>query len=145
MDERRRILFHGFLMLTAAFALGLVAGVAGGQHHPYARLWLGAHLTGVLVGIMLVAVGLARPHIVLGPRSSAVFFWSLIGGNWLGFWILGIFSCSVGAGTPIVTPNLAPPTGWHAAVIGGALVLVSATTFVFCGLGVWGLRKRQAG
>jgi hypothetical protein len=139
-EERRRFLFHGFLMLTAAFALGLVAGALGAQHHPHARLWLGAHLTAISVGLLLILLGLARPHLALGRRASAAFFWSAVAGNWVGLLVLGIFSCLIGAGTPIANPTLPPPTGWQAALITAALLVVTVTTFVFCGLGTYGAR-----
>jgi hypothetical protein len=143
-DERRRFLFHGFVMLTVAFALGLVAGALGNQHHPSARLWLGAHLTGISIGMLLILLGLARPYLELGRRGSAAFFWSAVAGNWVGMLVLGIFSCLIGAGTPIVNPTLAPPTGWQGAVIAAALLVVTVTTFVFCGLGIYGARRSVA-
>jgi hypothetical protein len=144
-EERRRFLFHGFVMLTAAFALGVVAGALGKQHHPSARLWLGAHLTGISVGTLLCLLGVVRPHLQLGRRASAAFFWSAVGGNWVGLLVLGVFSCLVGAGTPILNPTLAPPSGWQGAVIAAALLLVTVTTFVFCGLGIYGARRPGSG
>jgi hypothetical protein len=145
MDDRRRILFHGFLLLLGSFVLGLVAGKLGGEHHPHARLWLGAHVTGLMVGTMVLAIGMARPHLELGPRASAVFLWSLLLGNWLGFWFLGVFASAVGAGGPITGQGLPPVTGWQAKVVSAALMAVTLLTFVFCGLGLWGLRKRRVG
>jgi hypothetical protein len=140
MDDRRRILFHAFAMLTVAFALGLVAGALGPLRHPHARLWLGAHLTGILIGILMLAFGLARPHLTLGRRASRAFTWSLLWGNWAGLAILGIFGSAMGIGTPIITPQLPAPTGWKAAVIGVTLLFVTVTTFITCLTGLWGAR-----
>jgi hypothetical protein len=131
-------------MLTLAFALGLVAGALGPMRHPHARLWLGAHLTGILMGTMMLGLGLARPHLTLGPRASRAFTWSLLGGNWVGMGILGVFSCVMGIGSPIVAPQLPGPTGWKAAVVGLALVFVTITTFTTCILGMLGARARAA-
>jgi hypothetical protein len=144
MDDRRRILFHAFAMLTLAFALGLVAGALGPMRHPHARLWLGAHLTGILMGTMMLGLGLARAHLTLGPRASRAFTWSLLWGNWVGMAILGIFSCVMGIGSPIVAPALPGPTGWKAALVGLALVFVTLTTFTTCILGLLGARARTA-
>lgn len=140
MEQRRKILVHGFAMLTFAFALGLVAGPLGQQHHPHARLWLGAHITGILAGILLIGVGLARPYLQLGARAGRAFYWSAVGGNWIGMLVLGVFNASIGGGTAIVTPELAAPAGWQGAVIVAALAIVTITTFLFCGLGLYGLR-----
>jgi hypothetical protein len=142
MDERRRFLFHGFAILTVAFALGLVAAVTGMHHDPRARLWLGAHLTGILTGLLVTLLGLARPHLDLGPRGARAFFWTAVGGNWLGMLVLGIFNSALGSGTAIVTPQLAAAQGWQGAVIGGTIFIVTVTTFGFCGLGLYGLRAR---
>ncbi len=145
MEDRRRILVHAFAILTLAFALGLVAGPLGQQGHAHARLWLGAHITGITIGTLLIGVGLVRPHLHLGAMASRVFFLAAVGGNWVGMLVLGIYASAIGAGTPIVTPNLPPPHGVHAAVIVSALVVVTVTTFVMCGLALWGLRKSAAG
>lgn len=144
MDERRRFLFHGFAMLTLAFALGLVAGPLGQQQHPHARLWMGGHITGILIGILLLTLGVARPYLQLGPRGARAFFWSAVGGNWVGMLVLGIFNALVGAGTAITTPALAPAVGWKAAVIVLGLVIVTISTFTFCVLGLYGLRRSAA-
>jgi len=83
MEQRRRILVHAFIFLTVGFALGLVAGPLGAQRHPHARLWLSSHIVGILVGIMTIGLGLARPHLRLGPVASQLYFWSAVGGNWV--------------------------------------------------------------
>jgi hypothetical protein len=141
MDDRRRLLWHGFAMLTVAFGLGLVAGALGTRHHPHARLWMGAHITGILVGMLLMGLGLARPHLQLGRRGGVAFYWSAVASSWVGLLVLGIFASSIGAGTAIANPGLPAPTGWHGAIIVAALGFVTITTFVFCGLGLYGLRS----
>lgn len=144
MEERRRLLFHAFAMLTVAFLLGFVAAAAGNEKHPHARLWMGAHTTGILIGVFMLALGLARPYLALGARAGWTFFVCTTWGNWIGMAILGVFAASMGAGTPIVAPGLPRPTGWVAALIGSALIVTSSTTFAVCFLGLYGLRRSAA-
>ena len=67
---RRSILKHAFVMLTGAFLLGLAAGSMA--HHPHGRLWMGSHLTGILVSLMVAVVGLLWPELRLSPRAARV-------------------------------------------------------------------------
>ena len=142
MDEKRRFLRHAFAMLTFSFVLGLVAGALGGQHHPNARIWMGAHVTGILTGLLLIGLGVVRPSLRLGPRAGRAFFAAAVGGNWFAMLLFGIFGSLAGVPGAITTPNLPPAAPWQSTIIGIGLVIVTLTTFTTCGLALYGLRAR---
>jgi hydroxylaminobenzene mutase len=143
LDEQRRLFRHGFTILVIAFALGGVAGAAGGG--PHARLWLGAHTTGILVGLLVVAVGAVWPTLVLGARASRTLYGVTLGGNWVGVVVLGIFAPAVGFPSAISTPELPPAAAWAAMLVGLGLVVVTVSTFTMCGLVIFGLRGGRRG
>jgi len=142
LDEQRRLFRHGFVILLVAFALGGVAGAAGGG--PHARLWLGAHTTGILVGLLVVAVGAVWPRLALGSRASRSLYAVTLGGNWTGVVVLGIFAPAVGFPSAISTPELPPAAAWAATVVGLGLVVVTVSTFAMCGLVIAGLKASPA-
>lgn len=82
MSERRQIqmLFHGAIVLFVGLLFGLPFGVAvtarWGDEAVHA--WRVAHVGMVAVGILLVAIGAALRHLVLGQRQAAWLVWSLV-------------------------------------------------------------------
>lgn len=139
MDAQRCLYRHGFVVLTIAFALGLVTGAMGGD--PRARLWLGAHTTGIAVGLMVVAVGVVWPRLQLGDRLMRLAYRSTLAAAWIGVVGLGVFAPAVGFPSAISTPGLPAPPSWASAVVATALVAVTISTFTMCGLIVLGLRN----
>lgn len=140
MDAQRKLFRHGFVILLVAFALGGVAGAAGGG--PHARLWLGAHTTGILVGLLVVAVGAVWPQLLLDQRAARALYALTVGGNWVGVLVLGIFAPAVHFPSAISTPDLPAAPGWASSIVGLGLVVVTLSTFAMCGLVVAGLRPR---
>jgi hypothetical protein len=141
-DMQRRLFRHGFAILTGGFVLGLVVGGMGGG--PRARLWLGSHVTALLVGLMVVAVGVVWPHLSLGERGRKVLATTTIAGNWFSFAMLGVFVPVVGFPSKLSTPTLPDPPAWAAGVVGLSLVVVTLSTFVMCGCVLYGLRRAES-
>ncbi len=82
MNERRQIqmLFHGAIVLFMGLLFGLPFGVAvtmgwGGES---VQAWRVAHAGMVAVGLMLIAIGAALRHQVLGQRLASWLVWSLV-------------------------------------------------------------------
>jgi (hydroxyamino)benzene mutase len=138
MHTQRSLFRHGFALMTLGFLLGGVVGAMGGG--PRARLWLGAHVTGLLVGLVVIAVAAAWPHLSLGPGARRAAYAVTVYGNWTGAAVLGVFASAVGFPTKISTPELPPPPAWASAIVGVGLVVVTLSTFAMCGLVLYGLR-----
>ena len=82
MSERNQIqmLFHGAIVLFLGLVFGLPFGAAlaadwGGES---VRAWRVAHSGMVAVGLMLIAIGAALRHLVLGHRKASWVVWSLV-------------------------------------------------------------------
>ena len=136
---QRDLFRHAFVILFAAFILGLVAGSMTGQ--PTARLWLAAHITGILVSLLLVAVGVVLPHLNLSDGQRRWLFRFAVIGNWIGLLVLGVFGSAIGAAAPIASPAALPPiAAWQQSVISGAIASVTVTSFGTVVLVLLGLR-----
>lgn len=141
MERQRALYRHGFGILTIALSMGAVVGAMGGT--PQARLWLGAHTTGIMVGLIVIAVGAIWPRLTLSERLSTLTYRVTAVGNWTGLAVLGIFAPATQFPSPISTPTLPPPAPWAGAVVGTGLLVVTLSTFVMCGLVLYGLRPTQ--
>ena len=138
MDRQRALFRHGFALLTLGFVIGGAVGGMGGG--PRARLFLGSHVTALLVGLLVIAVGVVWPRLVLGARGASVAYATTVWGNWIGAVVLGLFAPAIGFPSKISTPELPQPAAWANAIVGLGLVSVTVTTFVMCGLVLHGLR-----
>ena len=138
---RRVILRHAFVFLTIAFALGLVAGVTGGNNDPSARLWLASHTTGLLVCFLVGLVALTWPELRLGPRAEKVLYAVTVPINYLAMVNLGVLAPLARVAPPIVAPKgLAPAPAWAQGVVNVTLVIVTLSSFLMTGLILYGLR-----
>ena len=141
---RKRILRHAFVILTIAFVLGLVTGVAHGQHSPLARAWLASHLTGILVSLMMAVVGLAWPELELGPRAQRVLYLATVPANYLNMLVLGILTPALGGAPELAAPEAPPAPPGVKAMITAGIVFATVVAFVMSGLMIRGLRERRA-
>lgn len=138
---RRVILRHAFVFLAIAFALGLVAGVTGGNKDPGARLWLASHTTGLLVCFMVGLVGLTWPELRLGRRGEKTLYVTAVPINYLAMVNLGVLAPLAGVAPPIIAPRGIPaPPAWAQGVVNATLVIVTISSFVMTGLILYGLR-----
>jgi hypothetical protein len=139
---RRTVLQHAFVILTVAFLLGLVAGVTSGNNHPHARLWLGSHITAILVSVMIGVVELLWDELRLGARAKKVLFFVTVPMNYYAVVVLGVLAPALGVRQPITTPSLPPGPAWMGPVMGVSLTLVTISSLLMSILVVIGMRGR---
>jgi hypothetical protein len=139
---QRSIFRHAFVILAVSFAVGLVAG--GLAPDPRARLWLSSHVAGIMAGLLMIGVGVVWPHLRLGATGEKVGLASAIGGNWVAL-IVGIFAALVHFPLKISTPALPDVQGWQSGVVLAGLGVVTISTFVLCGVVLYGLRGAKGG
>ena len=137
---RRTILKHAFVLLTAAFLLGLVAGSMA--HHPHGRLWMGAHLTGILVALMVAVVGLVWPELRLSAKAGKVLLFVTVPMNYYLMAALGVAGPALGFPQPIATPQLPPPAVWVTGWMTANLVVATVSGLTLAVLVVFGLRRQ---
>jgi hypothetical protein len=139
---RQRILKHAFVILTVAFALGLVVGASHGAHHDVAaKAWLVSHVTGIIVSVLIAIVGLLWGDLRLGPRAAQVLFWATVPGNYLVMLILGIVLPAMGIAPALAVPEGPAPAGLGQTLLVFGIVLATITSFVMSGLVLYGLRS----
>jgi hydroxylaminobenzene mutase len=137
---RRRLYRHGFLLLLLSFVLGFVTAAGG----PHARQWLVAHVSGILAGILLVALGAVWPELRLGPGQRRLTYWSALASNYLAFFLLGLYAAAIGAPLDVVAPGPPLPAAQMIPIVLG-IVIVSLTTLIYAALTVYGLRAEPQG
>ena len=137
---RKTILKHAFVMLTAAFLLGLVAGAMA--HHPHARLWMGSHITGSLVSLMVAVVGLLWQDLRLSARASRILFFVTVPVNYYLLAMLGVVGPALGFPQAISTPQLPPAPAWLTGLISATLVVATLSALTMSGLVIYGLRGK---
>jgi len=132
----RVIIFQGFLLILLSLLGGVLAPF---MVNP--RMGVGAHTLGVLGGMVLILIGLARPLIRLDPA-----LWKALHANWF-FAAYGNWSCTMLAGltgasrlTPIAA---AGTTGSPLAegIVFYFYILVGVTSVIGTALAVFGLQR----
>jgi hypothetical protein len=134
----RRLQFHGFIFILVSFGIGLLLPALGPT--PRGRLFLGAHTTGLMMGLLLITAGAVWPNLRLGPRAQKVARLCLLAGAWVGLLFLGIFGSVMQVPAIHATPNLPAPPAWVMAVFGSSIAIVSITLTTAAILFVVGLR-----
>jgi hypothetical protein len=139
---RKNILFHAFIILTLAFALGLVTGIAHGAEHASAKIWLISHVTGIMVAMLMSIVALLWSDLQLGPRASRVLYRSTVPANYAVMVILGVLIPALGASPSLVVPEAPPAAAAVQALEVVGVVLATISSFTTSILVVVGLRDR---
>jgi hypothetical protein len=136
--SQRRLFRQGLALVLASLLLGfaIVASHGGVK----GRLWLAAHTTGILVGLMLIAAGAVFPSVRLGDGAKRAAGWLLIAGAWAGFWVLGVFTAVMAIPLPVAAPSSPEPAGWVMAVNGAGILVVAVGILVGWSMLLWGLR-----
>lgn len=129
-----RLARHGVIVLL----LGLLTGfVIGNFHNPH--LGDAAHLTGLIGGFGMIAMGLLWPNLNLGRFWSGAGAWMTAVSmylSWLGLAFRGAF----GSGPNTNSPLLGSPLLWDRA--GGVVLMMAALLSLFATLIVLlGLRR----
>lgn len=138
-DAKRRILWHGTLLVLLGLATG---GVLSSFATP--QLGLSAHLGGIMNGTLMIALGAAWSEIHGSARATRLLFWSLVFSgylNWLGLVLAAAF------GTALSTPLLGdgtPAALWQEALVAFCLVSGAIVTLFAVVLVVLGLRRQRA-
>ena len=78
--NQKQMLFHGAIVLFIGLLFGLPFGAAlvAGWGDESMRAWRVAHSGIVVVGLMLIAIGAALRHLVLGHRMASCLVWSVV-------------------------------------------------------------------
>lgn len=95
-DAKRRLLWHGALLILVALATGIAIPVF---ENP--RMGLSAHVGGVMIGMLLVLYGLLWPELRLSERGQRFGILFALWGGWLNY--LGLVLAAA-LGTSAMTP-----------------------------------------
>jgi len=145
MEARRRLFWHGTLLLL----LGMLTGLVESQF-ANVRMGLAAHLEGIMNGILLLALGAAWSEVRLTPRASSAAFRLLLYGtyaNW-GFTTLSAIWGTIGL-SPVTAEKLiaagrsAAP--WQENLVLAGFVSVGVAMLTSVSLVLYGLRRRITG
>lgn len=137
-DARRRLFWHGALLLMLGMLTGLVEA-----EFTNVRMGLAAHLEGVMNGMLLIAFGAAWGEVRLGTRAHAIAFRALLYGtyaNW-GFTTLSAIWGTVGL-SPITAAGLPAAEPWKENLVLAGFLSVGAAMLTSVGMILWGLRRR---
>ena len=132
-SQRRRLLRHGFTFLFIALWLGIATIVL-----PHARARRATHITALLTGFVLAAIGLAWRELRLTVRQRAVGFACGLTSAYAGL-ASGIFTAVYDLPGPASHHGVAPPMP-QALVFFALLAIVVPTTLVAFGLAMYGMR-----
>lgn len=142
---RKNILFHAFIILTAAFVLGLVTGFSHGNGDVVqAKAWLIAHVSGILISLLMAIVALLWSDLRLGSRASRLLYWMTVPANYVVFFILGLLMPALGVAPALAVPEAAPPVGLTKVLLNTGITIATITSFAMAILVLVGLRDRRA-
>jgi hypothetical protein len=125
MDEpyRRRLLWHGFLILLLALLLGFPTTFAS-----RGRIWMAVHVTALIGSLLVLGVAGAWEDLVLNAAQRRRAFLALLVGIYANL-AMNVVGALVGFPGPATQPGVRAPT-WQYALLGAfAAVLVPALLF----------------
>jgi hypothetical protein len=124
MERERRTLFrHGALLLLTSALLGLV--VASPVAHP--AKWMAAHVSGLVTGILLLALGGVWSELRLAPATRRRAMLMGLTAAWLGL-TLNVYSAIVNLPGPATDPGRQPDAAWQFPIFAAGLLIVVPTT-----------------
>jgi hydroxylaminobenzene mutase len=130
----RTLMKHGFVVFLLALLMGLPAPVL-----PHGRDWIAAHLTSMLNGLLLVAMGAAWSKLRLSERMQRLAFrLAILNGYTIIF--TGVWSSVFGVPGPVSGAGAPPAPAWQMLVLGVGFFVVVMSSLVSVGLTAWGLR-----
>jgi hydroxylaminobenzene mutase len=133
--ERRRLLRQGSLLLLISALIGI--GVGAGLPHP--GKWMAAHVSGLLTGILLIALGSLWSDLRLGAAARRRAMWLGLVAAWTGL-LANVFAAAVNLPGPATDPSRQPDAQWHVIVFFAMLAIVVPSTVASFAM-VWrGLR-----
>jgi hydroxylaminobenzene mutase len=137
-DAKRRVLWHGTMLVLLALATG---GFLQSFANP--RLALAAHVGGLMNGTLVMVVGAVWSELGLSSGLARGLFWSLVYSgyaNWLGLVL------AAGFGTALTTPLLGDGQAaapWQEGFVAFCLVSGAVVTLAAFGIVLAGLRRRE--
>jgi hypothetical protein len=132
-QQRRQLLQHGFIFLVVAIGLGIATAVL-----PHARMWLAAHVSAFLTGLILVATGAVWRELRLTTRQRSVTFGTGFLAAYVGL-IANVYSATVNLPGPATSPGVPMPAA-QAAIFFPMIAVLIASTLASFGLVAYGLR-----
>lgn len=137
MEEpyRRRLRWHGFLVLLLALLLGFPTALAS-----RGRIWMAVHVTALIASLLVLGVASAWDDLVLTAVQRRRAFLALLVGVYANL-IVNVLGALVDFPGPATQPGVRAPT-WQYALFGAfAAVLVPALLFA-AGTILHGLRRQ---
>jgi hypothetical protein len=121
--ERRALYRNGVLILFVSALLGLVAG----SPVPHPQKWMALHVSGLLAGVLVIAIGGLWPAVRLPEARRRLAWRLLLGAAWMSL-TLNLFVALVNAPGPATEPGRPFGAPWQQAVyLSLVLVVVVAT------------------
>jgi (hydroxyamino)benzene mutase len=121
--ERRTAFRHGALLLLLSALIGLV--VASPVPHP--AKWMAAHISGLLTGVLIIALGALWNEVRLTPATRKRALQMGLVAAWTGF-VANAYSAIVNLPGPATEPGRAPDAAWQLIVFFVLLAIVVPTT-----------------
>ncbi len=136
-DLKRRLLWHGILLCTLGFIVGLFIPL-----YVNPRAGLATHLLGITQGLFLAVVGLIYPYLKLSFKLARVNFWMLLISAYIG--MAGEFTGAAFGLTKvfIITAEGFPPgSAWMENTVEIAIKGISSFILLSCLIILFGLRR----
>ena len=122
-SERRRMFRHGALLLLVSALLGLVVGAQA----PHPAKWMAAHVSGLLTGVLIIALGSLWSELRLAPATRRRAMLMGLTAAWTGL-VANVYSAVVNLPGPATDPGGVPAAAWHLPVFFVMLAIVVPTT-----------------
>lgn len=133
-SHRRRLLWHGFLLLLVALLLGFPTALA-----PRGRVWMATHVTALIGALLVLSVAAAWSELRLSEKQRGWTFAALLAGAYSNLTV-NVLGALVDFPGPATQPGVRAPM-WQYAVFGAfGLVLVPAL-LIAVGTVLYGLRR----
>ena len=124
METQRRTLFrHGALFLLLSALIGLVVAAQA----PHANKWMVAHLSGLLTGVLIIALGGLWSELRLAPGTRTRAWQMGLTAAWTGF-VANAYGAIVNLPGPATEPGRLPEAAWHLPVFFVMLAIIVPTT-----------------
>jgi hypothetical protein len=135
---RRRLLWHGFMLLMIAFLLGFPTALA-----PHGRAWMAAHVSAFIGGFLILAAAQVWLDLDLGARARKAAFVTLLVGVYANL-VANVFGSIVNLPGPATSPGV-EPVKWQYAVFVVLVTILVPCMLVSTLLILRGLGGRKAG
>jgi hypothetical protein len=133
-SHRRRLLWHGFLLLLIALLLGFPTALA-----PHGRVWMATHVTALVGALLVLSVAAAWPELQLGETQRRFAFGALLAGAYSNLTV-NVLGALVDFPGPATQPGVHAPL-WQSAVFAAFGVVLVPALLGAVGTVLYGLRR----